>query len=151
MRKCITRGSFRRHFILFYSRQDRQIGLICTWYLHNVALHVRSILVFLCQWPISSRTANVWKGQSPLQSPIVAKFLKASGKAASLYINMVKYIYVLSLCLFIYNIGYYLSISLNVYLSLSVSIYVFLCLPLYRHGNVYLSLSLYLCIDLESR
>ena len=120
-------------------------------YLYYIAIRCWRACMLAYLWPISSRTANVWKGQSPLQSPIVAKFLKASGKAASLYINMVKYIYVLSLCLFIYKIGYYLSISLNVYLFLSVSIYIFLCLPLYRHGNVYLSLSLYLCIDLESR
>ena len=126
-------------------------------YLYYIAIRCWRACMLAYLWPISSRTANVWKGQSPLQSPIVAKFLKASGKAASLYINMVKYIYLLSLCLFIYKIGYYLSIYLSIYLSLSISIYfslclyIFLCLPLYRHGNVYLSLSLYLCIDLESR
>ena len=93
-------------------------------YLYYIAIRCWCACMLANQWPISSRTANVWKGQSPLQSPIVAKFLKASGKAASLYINMVKYIYVLSLCLFIYKIGYYLSISLNFYLFLSVSIYL---------------------------
>ena len=97
-------------------------------YLYYIAIRCWCACMLAYLWPISSRTANVWKGQSPLQSPIVAKFLKASGKAASLYINMVKYIYLLSLCLFIYKIGYYLSIylsiSLNFYLFLSVSIYL---------------------------
>ena len=122
-------------------------------YLYYIAIRCWRACMLAYLWPISSRTANVWKGQSPLQSPIVAKFLKASGKAASLYINMVKYIYVLSLCLFIYKIGYYLSIYLSLSISIyfSLCLYIFLCLPLYRHGNVYLSLSLYLCINLESR
>ena len=114
-------------------------------YLYYIAIRCWRACMLAYLWPISSRTANVWKGQSPLQSPIVAKFLKASGKAASLYINMVKYIYVLSLCLFIYKIGYYLSISLNVYLFLSVSIYISfsVCLSIGMVMSIYPSHCIY--------
>ena len=113
-------------------------------YLYYIAIRCWRACMLAYLWPISSRTANVWKGQSPLQSPIVAKFLKASGKAASLYINMVKYIYVLSLCLFIYNIGYYLSISLNVYLFLSVSYISFsVCLSIGMVMSIYPSHCIY--------
>ena len=110
-------------------------------YLYYIAIRCWRACMLAYLWPISSRTANVWKGQSPLQSPIVAKFLKASGKAASLYINMVKHIYVLSLCLFIYKIGYYLS---NIYLSLSMSIYFSLCL--YISFSVCLSIGMVMSI-----
>ena len=117
-------------------------------YLYYIAIRCWCACMLANQWPISSRTANVWKGQSPLQSPIVAKFLKASGKAASLYINMVKYIYVLSLCLFIYNIGYYLSISLNVYLFLSVSYISFsVCLSIGMVMSIYPSHCIYVQIQ----
>ena len=117
-------------------------------YLYYIAIRCWCACMLANQWPISSRTANVWKGQSPLQSPIVAKFLKASGKAASLYINMVKYIYVLSLCLFIYKIGYYLSISLNVYLFLSVSYISFsVCLSIGMVKSIYPSHCIYVQIQ----
>ena len=117
-------------------------------YLYYIAIRCWCACMLANQWPISSRTANVWKGQSPLQSPIVAKFLKASGKAASLYINMVKYIYVLSLCLFIYNIGYYLSISLNVYIFLSVSYISFsVCLSIGMVMSIYPSHCIYVQIQ----
>ena len=117
-------------------------------YLYYIAIRCWCACMLANQWPISSRTANVWKGQSPLQSPIVAKFLKASGKAASLYINMVKYIYVLSLCLFIYKIGYYLSISLNVYLFLSVSYISFsVCLSIGMVMSIYPSHCIYVQIQ----
>ena len=117
-------------------------------YLYYIAIRCWCACMLANQWPISSRTANVWKGQSPLQSPIVAKFLKASGKAASLYINMVKYIYVLCLCLFIYNIGYYLSISLNVYLFLSVSYISFsVCLSIGMVMSIYPSHCIYVQIQ----
>ena len=120
-------------------------------YLYYIAIRCWCACMLANQWPISSRTANVWKGQSPLQSPIVAKFLKASGKAASLYINMVKYIYVLCLCLFIYNIGYYLSISLNVYLFLSVSYISFsVCLSIGMVMSIYPSHCIYVQIYVES-
>ena len=107
-------------------------------YLYYIAIRCWCACMLANQWPISSRTANVWKGQSPLQSPIVAKFLKASGKAASLYINMVKYIYLLSLCV-------YLSIRQGtIYLSLSMSIYFSLCL--YISFSVCLSIGMVMSI-----
>ena len=126
-------------------------------YLYYIAIRCWRACMLAYLWPISSRTANVWKGQSPLQSPIVAKFLKASGKAASLYINMVKYIYVLSLCLFIYNIGYYLSISLSLSMSIYFSLCVYVsisfsvCLSIGMVMSIYPSHCIYICIDLESR
>ena len=122
-------------------------------YLYYIAIRCWCACMLANQWPISSRTANVWKGQSPLQSPIVAKFLKASGKAASLYINMVKYIYVLSLCLFIYKIGYYLSIYLSIYLSqfLSISLCVYIsfsvCLSIGMVMSIYPSHCIYVQIQ----
>ena len=118
-------------------------------YLYYIAIRCWCACMLANQWPISSRTANVWKGQSPLQSPIVAKFLKASGKAASLYINMVKYIYVLSLCLFIYNIGYYLSIYLSQFLSISLCVYISfsVCLSIGMVMSIYPSHCIYVQIQ----
>ena len=118
-------------------------------YLYYIAIRCWCACMLANQWPISSRTANVWKGQSPLQSPIVAKFLKASGKAASLYINMVKYIYVLSLCLFIYKIGYYLSIYLSQFLSISLCVYISfsVCLSIGMVMSIYPSHCIYVQIQ----
>ena len=111
-------------------------------YLYYIAIQCWRACMLAYLWPISSRTAYVW---NPLQSPIVAKFLKASGKAASLYINMVKYIYVLSLCLFIYKIGYYLSIYLSQFLSISLCVYISfsVCLSIGMVMSIYPSHCIY--------